>query len=246
MQKLNNVTALFALSVALYGCGKESAPLVDFREDSYFDAPEADDVIAPKWIRVSSFRVDGQSDLDAHIEVAVKGKRAGDGSTYCELLTSHKRFRSGRGWTPLPLAFFSPAYESPDGIEDLNQLFQQTLDFSDKQSDHFKITTKVAFNRGKVFTAHWTFYPLLTEENGAPACTAMASVDRNAQTGCHNSRCRLIEAVAEVDKWRHFWAGDKPEREKDDLSALNLSLEDLDAEGYPTGNRYTFGVPEFK
>jgi len=246
MQKLNNVTALFAIGFALYGCGKETDPLVDFREDSYFGAPDADDVIAPRWIRVSSFRVDGQEDLDAHIEVAVKGKRGTDDKTHCQFITSHKRFRSGRGWTPLPLAFFSPAYESPDGIEDLNQLFQQTLDFSEKTSDQNKITAKVAFNRAKIFTANWTFYPLLTIENGAEACTAMAAIEKNTQVGCRNAKCRIIEAVAQVDKWRHFWAGDKSEREKDDLSALNLSLEDLDIDGYPTGNRYTAPVPEFK
>ncbi len=242
-----NFATAFAIGMTLLGCGHDPKQMVDFRDDSYFGNPEPEEVISPRWIRVASFRVEDQSSYDAHVEVAVRGKRSEGGTTYCELVTSHIRFRQDRAWSPLPMAFFSPSYESPDGKEDLNDLFRDTLDFNDKTSDRKGIKTQVSFTRGKTFAANWHIYPLLTTMDGKEACTAAAVLEKSSQVNCHaGSHCRVKEIIARVDKWRHVFQSGNPPRQVDDLSALILSLEDLDGEGYPNGATYLENVPEFR
>lgn len=242
---MTKILIALAALITLFGCGKTS-DMLHYKEQDYFGPAVEGEIIAPKWIRLASFRVKDRSSYDAHVEVAVRGMRDANGATRCDFVLSHVRFRTDRPWSPLPFAFFSTEYETPDGREDLNDLFRQTIDFDDKKFDEHGMSFRAVFTRGKVFTANWRIVPLLLIEDGKEACSSIATLDRSSQVGCHGERCRVREVVADVDSWRHIWEGGKPEKEKDDLAALTLSLEDLDERGYPNGTTYSFNVPEFR
>lgn len=235
------VSVLFILG----GCGKE-VPTQRFKEDQYFPPPPPNQEIAARWVAVSRLGVKDRPHYDAIIEVAVRGIRNSGAKTECELLTYHQRFRADRPWSPLPMAFYSIEFESPDGFEDLNDLFRLTLDFNEKAYDTSHLSTGVTFTRGKVFQSQWRIFPQLTTDKGGDVCTAYATVARSSQVMCRTERCVIRETVAHVDSWRYFTQRNKPEREKDDLSALVLRLEDLGKDNLPEGEAYTVNVPEFR
>ena len=238
--------AAIVLGLTLFGCGTNTpSTRTDFRGPETFP-PQPGLAIAPRWILVSEFKVSGMSQYDANVEVAVQGIRQTDGSTRCELVLSHQRFRADRSWSTLPVALFTAGFTDSSGKEDLNALFQDSLDFENPQVSPQLLTVRVSFTRGKRLTTDWRIYPYLTSENGAPACSAVATVEQSPQAACHDARCRLRRIVAVVDVWRYLLQASKPNREIDDLSSLTLELEDLDAQGIPNGVQYSARVPEFR
>ena len=143
------------------------------------------------------------------------------------------------------MAFFSPQFQSPDGTEDLNELFGRTLDFSGKRFAAQGMTFRTLFTRAKTFSASWRIYPYLSTSGGSRRCEAVAAVQRSAQTACRGEWCAIRDVIAQVDTLRYLLGGGGP-REKDDLSALILRLEDLDSQGIPNGSAYSTNVPEFR
>ncbi len=245
----SGVSALFVaglVQLILVGCSKISAvpPSHYFGPETF--EPAANVVIAPRFIRVSDFRVAEYPEYDAHVEVGVQGIEQSDKSVYCELVTAHKRFRTDRKWSPLPMAFYSVNAIGAGGTEDLNKLFQGTLTFENKVFSREKIEVDVTFTRGKIFRSQWEIYPLKTLVDDKEACTAVAVVKQSPQVKCHVEKCRAIELVAEVDKWRHVWQSGRPENQVDDVSSLKLQLEEVNSEGVPTGVYYIEEVPGFK
>lgn len=242
---LRNLGFLVVLVIILYGCGKD-IPMESFKGDEYFPPPAPGDVIAPRWIPLTRFGVKDTSSYDALVEVAVKGVSDTSGVVVCQLLTAHTRFRSNRSWSPLPIAFYSVEYQSPDGKEDLNDIFRLTLGFAEKKISQAELTFNATFTRAKVFSSSWRIVPRRVKVGGTDSCTAVAMVQRNTQVACRSQRCAISEVIAEVDSWRHFLARSKPEPEKDDLSGLFLNLENVADDFTPEGGAYTVSVPEFK
>ena len=236
---------LIAFAVLLVGCGKES-PIERFNSPDLFPPASSMDTIPARWVSVVRFGVAGRSSYDAFVEVAVKGVQGAGATTRCELITSHRRFRVDRAWSPLPMAFYSVKISDPNGVEDLNDLFKLTLDFSDKSYDSVSLLSRVTFTRGKVFDGRWHIFSKLVTEDGAERCSAFAAIERSAQTHCRFEKCAVKEVIAEVDAWRYLTQKSKPEKEKDDLSALTLTLQDLGADDLPVGGIYHGRVPDFK
>ena len=233
------------ICLALFnGCAKE-VPKTDLSGDEYFPPPVQGDAIRPRWVLVTRFTVKGQSEYDARVDVMVKGVYDSAGNVQCEFVSTHPRFRQDRKWSPLPMTFYSENLRPPDGLEDLNPLFQDTLDFSEKKFET-EISFFSTFTRGKVFQSRWSIFAKKVIENGIDACTAYASIERSAQVQCRTDRCVIRDVIVDVDPFRYFLQQSKPVRERDDIRALTLNLENLSALGYPEGGEYSVAVPEFQ
>ncbi len=243
--KNGNLGFLLSAAMLLEGCGVAKPYALLQSGDRGFEAPLPDEVIPSRWVRVVSLGVSGRPAYDAHVEVGVRGRLGFDDVIRCELVTTHSRFRSDRDWSPLPMAFFSPSIRNPDGSEALNELFQQTFDFFDKRFGGEGSSFRTTFTRGKTFAAKWRLIPYLTKKDGVDVCEAVATIETSSQVACRNSWCAIREVVATVDTWRHL-SQTGPPRVMDDLSSLELRLEDLDGQGMPSGASYSTSVPEFK
>ncbi|MBI1860111.1 MAG: hypothetical protein HYR96_04235 [Deltaproteobacteria bacterium] len=231
------------LGAVLVGCGDHDSI---YAGDPGFDPPGPGDIIPARWIQVAILQVKGQPVYDAVVKVGVKGIQDTRGNKRCELVLNDKRFRADRPWSPEPIAFYSPNYKSPDGTEDLNDLFRTTLSFEVAPADPQSITFKATFTRGKTFASQWRIHPFLSSADGQEVCAAIATLDWGPQVACHNSVCRVTSIVVTADSWRYIFQSNKPPTEIDDLTALTLNLEDVDELGVPNGQTYSYNVPEFK
>src|SRR5687768_15495553 len=80
--------------------------------------------VPPSWVRIATLTVEGYTAKTIYIESAVLGKPAG-GAIACEFVTSHRRIRAGKKWSPLPMAVFT----KDDPEENVVPEFESVLDF---------------------------------------------------------------------------------------------------------------------
>jgi len=200
------------------------------------------------WTKLATLEVEGYPAKTAQVEVGVHGRAAGK-QFVCEIAEQHARYKTDAKWSPLPIILFNVSEKN----EGLSHVFRETLSFPADQrlSTPSMHTFLVDFTRGNLFRALWRVQAKRFLSDRKPICKGQLEVclDLGGKAGkfeCRGKWKELVRLITHIDTGRHLRNYYATEREKNDLTRLELQLRDLDASGYPTGHIQSEDVPGFE